>query len=451
MRYRRAVVLLSVMGVLAAACGNGETTDTTAATDTTVAEAPDTTEATSDLSEFEFTPGHACFFSAHHLFVPEGEGDGAVTLLADAGIISKNGYIGDPVEDPELDGDPDPNIALEDGVDIVTIADGSPNALMVSEYLRSNGIAARPVHLIAMAGHWQVKPGNDPEAADENLLQPGDAPDGSRLIAVVDTAMVETSYGWVLDGVDADHVVGQDPHDLGASHGTFISSLIRQVTPDVTVAFASLPAMDKNLYFQSWPDGQLGSFTPTNVTSEIPAYEAILDLIPRLTDGAVEPSALSLSWGTYPCDSDIQMGEPVLGEMIALAATIDMWQASFPEAPIFAAAGNEPPDHGPFFPAADADVVGVAADGGNGMALVWDDATPVTATLDWANIFAPGCDLIGVSGVDEPGPVVAWGGSSFATPLAALTWMDSGMPPSAAATMPTAGMLKGPVSPTPRC
>ena len=39
--------------------------------------------------------------------------------------------------------------------------------------------------------------------------------------------------------------------------------------------------------------------------------------------------------------------------------------------------------------------------------------------LQWKTADAQGCDLVGISG-NSAGDVVAWGGSSFATPLAAL-------------------------------
>lgn len=451
MRYRRALVLITVLGVLAAACGDGDSTGTTESPDTTGSAdttTPDTTETPPTtveeqttttgqapesvdltyLGEFDF--GHACFFSAHHIFVEAGFGDAAAELLNDSGIVAVHGYIDNPLEDLELAGEPD--LSLFDGaVDIVTIADGSPNAFLVSEFLLENGFFARPVHMIGMTGHWQVKPGNDPEAVDEELLwEPDSSPDGSATLAVVDTRLVQSEYDWVLDGVNHDGTGSVDPHDLGASHGTFIVSLIRQVLPELNVAFASLPANPKSTTVQAWPEDALTGFTTNNVTTEIPAYVAIYGLIERLFGREVVPEALSLSWGTYPCESQFFESEdvPIEDEMAALAATIAAWDAAFGPAPVFAAAGNEPPIHGPFYPAAFPEVVGVAADGGNG-ALVWDHTNAVVETLEWADVYAEGCDLVGVSGSQEPGPVVAWGGSSFATPLAALAWIAAGLPP----------------------
>jgi hypothetical protein len=436
MRYRRVFALIGSLAMLVAARGGEDSTDTSDTTETTE-QAPDTTEATEaptttgeppettstdagpDLSDHEFEPSHVCYFSAHHLFVSSGSGGAAVDALENIGIAAQEGFIRDVLAEEGLGGDLE-ETALEEYVDIVTF-DGSENALLVAEFLSENVAPTTPVHAIGMAGHWQFKPGNEPvalsqEEALELLEIPDVAPEGDRGVAVVDTGIVEfQGYSWVLEGVDYGSTAG-DAYEFTASHGTFIVSLIRQVAPDVNVTFARVPGpTDKAAYFQSWPEGELMSFDTNLLSHEIDAYQGIHDVI-ELHDSNVPLEALSLSWGTYPCDSPA--GAAV--NLEALDGTLERFDFAFREAEVFAAAGNEPPSHGPFIPAAHPNVTGVAIDvGDSSMALVWDDQTPIGAQLPWASILAEGCDMVGVGGYGD-GPVVAWGGSSFATPLAAV-------------------------------
>jgi hypothetical protein len=467
MRRFKAFRLLLVLAMIAAACGGdtGDSTTTEATTegstttsqDTTTTEGSTTTDPKpQSLAEYVETfkddPTDVCYYSQYHLFTPEGEGDDVVDLLVAEGVDSLNGYVVDPIDGYPTDIVETP---LDGDVDIVTISPGNsffPNPYVIVQWLREQaGHQATVVHAIGMAGHWQLKPGSEAVSADEaDLWGPSGSPQGTDYIAVVDSGLVDTrraERNWVLDGVVDGYATGTSQSPLvvdtgsfgdsyglsqvnGApvSHGTFIVSLLRQIVSPANVVFAGMGGWEKFSYFNSWPEDNLNTFDTTAISHEVAAYSAIDAIINGHSNLPIR--ALNLSWGTYPCevflDGEVDDG---LGELEALRATLAAWAITFPDAPIFAAGGNEAVFHGPFLPAAAKDVLGIGAtsDPAGTNPIVWDDAgDPVSQPAASGQFFAAGCDLVGVGSGDRSSSVIAWGGSSFATAVASASWVLNG-------------------------
>lgn len=407
---------VSTLIVLAAACGS-DTTDTTA---TTVSSS--STEAPPSIGDFDPPESTVCFFLSDFIFVGEGEAPNVADFLVDQGVGATAGFVS-PLDDDAQAPPFDPT-----GIDVVTLDEGHPHsAVQITEFLRSLGTLASPIHAVGMANHWQFAPGDDPvDVTGDHSLDEIGTPGSNEYIAVVDTGLIPSgNYPWLTDGVAYDASDAQDLHDLGASHGTFIVSLLRQIAPRNPISFAAVHpwAID---FFSSWPEGALDADTilPSMLTTELDTYDAISRLIARHTEGDLRDrtmKALSLSWGTYPCESDYPEED-----VDALGSVLSDWEMAFPDSVIFAAAGNEPNVHGGFVPAALPSTVGVGAGGITIDQVVWDDGKPVLEnTRSWVDVVAPGCDLVGVSGGSPNGEVVAWSGSSFATPLAAGFWAGS--------------------------
>jgi hypothetical protein len=245
----------------------------------------------------------------------------------------------------------------------------------------------------------------------------------------------------LYDATDIE-TIGTEP-DM-ASHGTFVTSLIRQLAPEYRVAFASAkPTALENIV-------QRDDEVPDDVTyisTELHVAEALVRLTqrPELDDGNVV--ALNLSLGTYTCNPG---RDPT---MVTTMAAMRLWFASFPNSTVFAAGGNEAYE-APFWPAGlsrfqldptiQTDWVrGVGAANGAGDQVVWSPAAgagtgagtgavaaarPAPPRL-WVTDVAPGCDLLGLRGgtAADTATVVAWSGSSFAT--AVSTALDAAVVP----------------------
>ncbi|MGA7281471.1 MAG: S8/S53 family peptidase, partial [Acidimicrobiia bacterium] len=214
---------------------------------------------------------------------------------------------------------------------------------------------------------------------------------------------------------DDEEAIGNKPTE--ASHGTFVTSLIRQLAPEISVSFAratTVPIAEIVGRNEDLPPGV------SYVSTELHVAAALVRLAQRdLPDNATVPS-LNLSLGTYTCDPG---SDPLL---LATNAGLDIWAAAHPESLVFAAGGNEL-NQTPFWPGALTSVDAVAAVDTNGDQVVWAEDAATGAVIPhpgggrpWINDTAPGCDLLGLrGGTDQNGAtVVAWSGSSFATAVA---------------------------------
>ncbi|MCZ6506383.1 MAG: S8/S53 family peptidase [Actinobacteria bacterium] len=241
-----------------------------------------------------------------------------------------------------------------------------------------------------------------------------------------------------------------------ASHGTFVTSIIRQLAPEFFVSVAKARPLEKQIL--SPASTEPGLVVPDDVTDELHVDEALVRLMLRHStvtattdegdvelafsdDGGIQPSpfgadnelvalsfaandsiaVLNLSLGTYAC--------PLEGDGSQIPTTdalLTFWAGVF-DSPIIAAGGNEL-INAFFYPGALENVKAVGATDNQGDQIVWedDDSQPPKTVAHsgdsrtWINAKALGCDLVGVSGAEQE--LVAWSGSSFATAVvSALT------------------------------
>jgi len=380
-----------------------------------------------------------CFYLTGYVVVEEGQGDAAIEYLDDFegtySHVSAGEVLGEDstaVED------------LDNALDLLSVSEDPLRVIAAME----DEFTAAPLHAIGLAAHWAFKPGTDPIPTDAQLDDPTTGL-GDGFIGVVDSGIVdwETAEGlpdWMSPEF-VDYEPAWDIEDLGtesaeASHGTFVTSLIRQLAPASRVSFARarpVATTDIVAHGEALPGGL------QYVSTELHVAEAIV----RLMNRGQNMTALNLSLGTYTC----QPGEDP--EMIALMAALDLWFAAHPDALVFAAGGNEMYAE-PFWPAGlslgsfdsskypsiDPNAVrGIGAINEDGVQVVWAQETAATALLvpkqapnrAWVNNVSPGCDLLGLrGGLDSQGRgVVAWSGSSFATAVSTARYaaaVDSG-------------------------
>jgi hypothetical protein len=300
-------------------------------------------------------------------------------------------------------------------IGIVEIADGDTHE--AANALNASGIDASPVHGMGFLGHGGFQ-GSDWTKSDTSLDEVGSA-SGAGFVAVVDSGIVpdDDLPSWMTPSdvgsdrpVDTEHIPLRDP----VSHGTFVTSIIRRVTPDHVVSIAS-----------ARPDpGHLATDDPAHEparppTDELNVLGAVLRLLKR-HGRADHVRALCMALGVHVCPGDDGQ------KFLALEAAVQAWTNRFPKAPIFAAAGNSTCPE-PLYPAGFANVRSVAAacegertekgEAGDGRIVVWDHGSPVpAANRAGVTDVGPGCDVTGLSGQDDEHTVVG-GGSSFATAI----------------------------------
>lgn len=281
-------------------------------------------------------------------------------------------------------------------------------------YIGHRRITASPIHALGFSWHSPMT-ATPPEPAPEGTsFYQVPAGDRNRVIAVVDTGVVEPAAlpEWmsssVVQGADDTDAIENDER---ASHGTFVTSLIRQIAPTHSISVAAA--------------GQFGDDTDWNdehiepgPTTELHVADAIHRLIERHSEDGHAVEALNLS-----------VGGPSLGnrEMATVRSAIARWRETFPKTPIFAAAGNST-DPAKVYPAAFRFVRGVAAANRQGDQVVWDhgtEADPVPLERDWVDDVAPGSGLLGLSGVSRD-DAIKWSGSSFATAVATASYVNGG-------------------------
>lgn len=421
-----------VLALSVASCVNdtGITTTVTSGEGTAPPESEETTTSPprgDPVTELPTPPaGWSCFYLDGFVAVEAGQGEQAEAELE--GLIT-------PVSAEAVLGDTPVLEQLDAIVHLFSTNGEDPLAIALA--LESAEIEASPLHAIGLAGHWRLKPGTDPISRPETeILQPT-ATLGQSIIAVVDSGlMIQRLPDWMspehvlYDPALDTETVDDDPSK--ASHGTFVTSLIRQLAPESRVGFArALPVPVGSIV------GNAEQLPPEveYVSTELHVAEALVRLLERPEMTAENVVALNLSLGTYTCDP----GEDPF--MVTTLAALRLWLTSFPDSQVFAAAGNEV-STSPFWPAGlsafELDQAiprdrmhGVGAVNETGEEVVWE-GTATTASIlakaapvrSWATNAAPGCDLLGLrGGVDlEGATVVAWSGSSFASAvMAALT------------------------------
>lgn len=296
-------------------------------------------------------------------------------------------------------------------VDIFEVDDPEGAA---SAFDDNDNVSVTPIHALAFNWHQPIsatKPSPIAEPVPFPDLPPGDR---TRVIAVVDTGVVSAGAlpSWMTSSIihgqdDIEKLEGDD-----ASHGTFVTSLLRQIAPTHVISMAR--AAD-------YGDGEAreDSHPEPDPTTELHVADAIHRLIDRHLGRSDVVEALNLSVGG-PSRKDLGMA--------TLESALGRWREVFPNAPIFAGAGNSPEPH-VIYPAAVAQVRGVAAANRDGDQIVWDssdaEVPPNPAERPWVDDVAPGSRLIGLGGRGGE-YAVQWSGSSFATAVATASHTQGG-------------------------
>ncbi len=344
-----------------------------------------------------------------------------------------------------------PDGYLNRRIAILTVEEGQEHS--VAALVRDGALQtpASPVHALGRLNHISKMPGRTPVAADPPASKPHLPPPGTgRAIAVVDSGITKDIPAWLADGLVYDDA--EDLEDLAvtgeqASHGVFVTGLIRRIAPEHTIHFARAPSRPIEDFTNGANPPQGQALPPgSNPTTEIDVGIAITRLVERLDRIGADPGlptitvdALNLSLGGTRCPEN----DPVLA---ALEEAIDFWRTNFAETEVFAAGGNRMNENeeNKVYPAAFPGVRGVGAATDGGGDVVWDDnevSQPFVGTRSWITDVAPGESLTGPSGVatDE---WVEWSGSSFATAVVAAShasrrrrevigginyWPDAGM------------------------
>lgn len=294
-------------------------------------------------------------------------------------------------------------------VDVVAVDD----PLEAAERLRDRpDVSAAPIHTVGFSWHSPMT-GTRPEPAPKDTTFDHVPPGRERVIAVVDTGVVESSRlpEWMTSSIvrgEAD-IDSPGAEDKG-SHGTFVASLLRQIAPTHGISMAKAASLSG--------DEPRGDEHPEpDPTTEFHVADAIHRLIARHRGDNCVVEALNLS-----------VGGPSAGNttMVTVRSAIARWRETFPGAPIFAAAGNTP-DSAPIYPAAFGYVRGVAAGNHDGRQIVWDGNNQPTPAgpRHWVTDVAPGAGLIGLGGMAAD-HAIAWGGSSFATAVATASYVNGG-------------------------
>ncbi|MFZ0013312.1 MAG: S8/S53 family peptidase [Acidimicrobiia bacterium] len=303
-------------------------------------------------------------------------------------------------------------------IGVVEIEDADPHG--AANALNAAGIDASPVHGMGFLGHGGFQ-GSAWTESDTSLGDVDSASDAAGFVAVVDSGIVpdDDLPPWMTPDdvrsdrpVDTEHIPYRDP----ISHGTFVTSIVRRVTPEHVVSLAS-----------ARPDpGHLVSDDPAHEparppTDELNVLGAVLRLLNR-HGRSDRVRAMCMALGVHVCPGDAGQ------RFLALEAAVEAWTNRFPKAPIFAAAGNSQCPE-PLYPAEFTNVRSVAAacegegtakpGAADGRIVVWDHGSPVPApSRPGVTDVGPGCDVTGLSGQSED-HTVSWGGSSFATAIVA--------------------------------
>jgi hypothetical protein len=270
-------------------------------------------------------------------------------------------------------------------------------------------IEASPIHGVGYEGHGGFMSGDGHGGPVDDLKGPKKC-DVSGLIAVIDSGIVDKGLrpDWMGEEFVENEDVDLETVAKGeASHGTFVSSVIRKLAPQYGIAFAAArPDLDRHLKSRHGKDD---TFDPP--THELEVLGAISRLVRRYRDRPSDIVALNLSLGATRCGANH-------GFLLTLRTALDVWRRFFGyNAPIFAAGGNSPSLE-PVYPGAFPWIRSVAAADDRGDQVVWSDGAQESARhRPWITDVAPGVEIHGLSGVSDT-QTVWWSGSSFATAIA---------------------------------
>ncbi len=471
MRTRLFILLVATV-LLGTACTEGgsettttegtETTGPTSTEATTTQPATTTTVQVGSLQEPlpEVPAGTVCAYLSDFVAVPQTFSGDAGGALGDIDptpatvVLSETSAAGEQAPDEDID------TFIGEAVSFFRVGQ---DPYQVALGLRDMEIPASPIHVVGFNSHYGYQPGTDASPIrDFELLDVASDLDG-QIIGVVDSgiALPEENRqgqipGWFYGPTGADdeqrfvrYDVDLDSEELSgdspASHGTFISGLIRQIAPEKQVSFAAARLIDAAhvaTQGESLPSG-------VPLSAEVQVAEAMTRLTNRHASDIETMRALNLSLGTYVCDPT---GD---NDVVTLTEISAAWLDFFPQSQIVAAAGNDPyrgpilqirdGEYVPFYPAALFNdpqvayydrVLGVAAvHRGNseiveGTEIVWNDQKePIPVETPpgrpWVDFATAGSDLVNLSGAvteDADGNIVpvlvCWSGSSFATAVA---------------------------------
>ena len=446
-----AVVIIALVG---GACTNDtEGTSTTVETSTT-RPASQATVPDLNLENYQVPEETVCFYLTEYVAVPNGpDADNTLTYLDEvpaSDVISSTGATDDlPTNSVDID------VLIAQHVRFFYVGPHDP--LQVSLFLRDQPeeIHASPIHAIGLSGHINFQPGTDPvKLAVADFALPDTSPSAldPDLVAVVDSGIAlppQTARpDWFYGSNDSrPYVLYEDPIDveklgaIPASHGTFVSGLIRQVAPSKQVTFAAARPSNPSKIF---PRGESSLPQGLPPTSEIQVAEAIARLILRhSSDGqpTEDVKALNLSLGAYVCDPAKDV------DLMTTFAMVGAWLSVFAdsETAVMAAGGNETNpssasvanDLIPFYPAGltswNVDGMhGIGAIAIDGAEIVWDVATKdqvdAVPGRTWITETGPGANLVNLSGGGdgETPELVCWSGSSFATAIASARYALGG-------------------------
>lgn len=300
----------------------------------------------------------------------------------------------------------------------VDISAASPAISVLDVLSQFPDIGATPVHAVSFEGHWSLLPGAEPDNTGVILPKAARSFLQSRINAKVSrpdkVAIVDSGFprldGW--QGLDIG-LIAADRIDAAPSHGAFVTSILKQVSPGVDAAGAKAGFSANSYVDQSGKPFVFGS----SVFSDELGVEIAIERLKQWANA--EPTVLNMSLGTVACPGDGLVEPPF---------AIEKALADWPHLVSFAAAGNEQPHaDNQFYPAAFSSVRGVAALNlassvgsdssltATAQAIVWDSGKRITAaTRPWVDHETLGVDVLGVGRADPS----SWSGSSFATPVA---------------------------------
>lgn len=412
------LALAAVMMLLAGACSDSDEDSTTETPATTEAAPEGETTATAEAAPATEVPPTEAPITTQQPPLPPLENNEACYYI-DGFVVAPNGAdiednrLGSPLNGNQIndvlaglvaEGESTERLfgpEIDDYLNVFPINNGSDSLAMA----QAVGNGAGPIYVMAPAVHWSFAPGEDPntESPDQQLTNDvlANLPeeDISTTVAVVDTGFIGAGDDPQFEWLDK-HVVALDGDPSGTGHGTFVASLIRQVSPGSRVVVARANEIDPATIVG--PPGHVPPDPPDKpVTSGLHVANAIEAL--KAEAGGVY-DVWNLSLGTYECPA----AAPVVSVMEALATI---------SAPVVAAGGNENIPT-PFWPAAAApnnsNITGVDAMNLAGEVVFWDAAgmrVPVDPGHSYA-MRAPGINLVGTTGNSV---VESWSGSSFAS------------------------------------
>lgn len=270
-------------------------------------------------------------------------------------------------------------------------------------------IEASPIHGVGYEGHRGFMSGDGPGGPVDDLKGPEEC-EVRGLIAVIDSGIFEEGLrpGWMGENyVENEDIDIETVSEGEASHGTFVSSVIRKLAPEYGIAFAAArPDLDRHLKSRHEKGD---TFDPP--THELEVLGAVSRLVRRYRNRTSGIVALNLSLGATRCGANH-------GYLLTLRTALDIWRRSFGyDAPVFAAGGNSPSLE-PVYPGAFPWVRAVAAAEDGGEPVVWRDGVQEPAhNRPWVTDVSPGVKVRGLSGVSDT-HTLWWSGSSFATAIA---------------------------------